>query len=191
MNSATRLFESLESQWGTLAVLGGLFGLTALAGLLLGICLMGLVGAFRRRRWSREANEERELLKQLLEDSRKHRVLVQAERDSLRSKNNGLENQLSRYKGRMETLQGKLIASQKLLARKEKERALLTTPTDQKALPTLLKRVPADNEGSLTAADTGIIPDDQIIPTLPEAELTANVEAYDLSDLEDLVLQDK
>jgi hypothetical protein len=98
---------------------------------------------------------------------------------------------LARYKDRMDTLQSKLIESQKLLARKEKERALLTTPVDQKALPTLLKRVPEQNEGSLTAADTGIIPDDQIIPTLPEAELTANVEAYDLSDLEDLVLQDK
>lgn len=191
MNSARQLLESLETQWGALAVLGLLFGLIALAGFLLGICLMGLGGAFRRRRWTREAKEERALLKQLLEDSRKHRVLVQAERDTLRSKSNGLENQLARYKDRMDTLQSKLIESQKLLARKEKERALLTTPVDQKALPTLLKRVPEQNEGSLTAADTGIIPDDQIIPTLPEAELTANVEAYDLSDLEDLVLQDK
>lgn len=191
MNSVRQLLESLETEWGTLAVLGLLFGLIALAGLLLGICLTGLIGAFRRRRWTREVNEERELLKQLLEDSRKHRVLVQAERDTLRSKSNGLENQVARYKGRMDTLQAKLIESQKLLARKEKERALLTTPVDQKALPTLLKRVPEHNEGSLTAADTGIIPDDQIIPTLPEAELTANVEAYDLSDLEDLVLQDK
>jgi len=56
--------------------------------------------------------------------------------------------------------------------------------------PTLIKRVSSYKEGSLSSSEAGIIPDDQIIPTLPEAELTANVEAYDLSDLEDLVSED-
>jgi len=56
--------------------------------------------------------------------------------------------------------------------------------------PTLTKRVEVNEESSLSDSETGIIPDDQIIPNLPEAELTANVEAYDLSDLEDLVSED-
>ena len=56
--------------------------------------------------------------------------------------------------------------------------------------PTLIKRARGNKENLPSTSDTGLIPDDQIIPTLPEAELTANVEAYDLSDLEDLVNED-
>lgn len=56
--------------------------------------------------------------------------------------------------------------------------------------PTLIKRVRSEGEGSLSPAEAGIIPDEEIIPILSEAELTANVEAYDLSDLEDLVSED-
>ena len=56
--------------------------------------------------------------------------------------------------------------------------------------PTLVKRAPIVDQDFLSSAESGMIPDDQIIPILPEAEMTANVEAYELSDLEQLVDQD-
>jgi len=266
MRSLSSLLSALEAQIGPAGLVALLFGLTALLGLILGVSLMGALGAARRRRALREAEEEQELLQNLLNDTRLHGSRLQSENSVLKSKIDGVsrrdakhdreirrlstelkaahisleakENELSKKdrllqeqseaavgfrsdkhaldsavqdakeKGRAEGLeagrkQGREEA-QKLAATNKQREGTLSTAAGLGASgsisaagaqnlsepPTLIKRVRRNEEDSLNTTETGIIPDDQIIPILPEAELTANVEAYDLSDLEDLVNED-
>ena len=214
MNSLGNLIVALQGNFSPAAVVSLLFGLAAVLGLLLGVSLMGLIAASRKRRSLRAIKEERELLVKSLQDSKAYAVRLQAEKDSLAAKHNGFDALIVRQKSHIGLLTKKLSAAEKLAAEekaarqaeviRQKERAarqekeaqqgaskeLNAIPFDAKAPPTLIKRVPSSDERSSNAMGTGIIPDDQVIPVLPEAELTANVEAYDLSDLEDLIGQD-
>lgn len=164
--------------------------------------------------------EVRDELQKSLQNSEANSARLQAEKDTLNAKHNGSDELISRQVTRIATLTAKLTAAETLAAqheaaqrelvkreaarreeakreevrrkdaqRKEAQVAKVLA-NEAKAPPTLIKRVPSADESSLSYVDTGMIPDDQIIPIMPEAELTANVEAYDLSDLEDLVGQD-
>ena len=214
MNSLGNLITALQGNFSPAAVVSLLFGLAAVLGLLLGVSLMGLIAASRKRRSLRAIKEERELLVKSLQDSKAYAARLQAEKDSLAAKHNGFDALIVRQKSHIGLLTKKLSAAEKLAAEekaarqaeviRQKERAarqekeaqqgaskeLNAIPADVKAPPTLIKRVPSSDESSSNSMGTGIIPDDQVIPVLPEAELTANVEAYDLSDLEDLIGQD-
>jgi len=187
MNSFGSLLTSLEAQFSPPVVIALLFGLAALLGLLLGASLMGLWSGSRRRRHLAAAVEERDLLQQLLSDSRLHGARLQADYDGLESKHKGVQAHASRQDERVIELTSELETAESLSRARQRE--LLTRPDSkvEQSLPTLVKRVYKPEERSPSIAETGIIPDDQVIPDLPEAELTANVEAYDLSDLEDLV----
>ncbi len=286
MMSVSNLLSNLEAQVGPTGTVAILFGIAALLGFLLGICLMGVAAASRRRRVLREAEEEQELLQNLLNDTRMRAAHLQSENEALSARTSNIEEreaqqaaselkhvkELRRLNTELKAAQMSLDAKEEALASKdnllqEQEQAQLEADgqshqeadalalqhareqglrqgretglregieqgrvegreeglargreegreeglargrkeairlgTDQGRQqghsakiaepPTLIRRVRNIDEGSLSPAEAGIIPDDQIIPTLPEAELTANVEAYDLSDLEDLVNED-
>ncbi len=190
MNSFGHFLKALEAQLSPEWVIAVLFGLTVAIGCLVGATMMGWWAAVKTRRKIRAAVKERKLLAKLLEDSRQHSARLQVEQDKLQTLCNGLDSKLGQRNQQIQELKGRLQGAEALVTQREREHSLLKDAFDAKFPPTLIKRVTLADEKALSEPDTGIIPDDQVIPTLPEAELTANVEAYDLSDLEELVNQD-
>lgn len=255
MRSLFNILSTLEARFGPEVTVVILFGLAAFLGLLLGLSLMGIWGASRRRRLRREAEEEQELLQNLYNDQRLLCSGLQSENDSLKVRMANVDDREARHEREARQLNTELKAAQMSLQVKERElveklrlindleqnqnvqsshlpmekgkyisvgavpggrlvqgqvagrgRVGEEARKDTSAVsqlsgaagiaanaaepPTLTRRVRGAKANSLVAAETDLIPDDQVIPTLPEAELTANVEAYDLSDLEDLVNED-
>lgn len=187
---SANVLKSLESQLSPVMVLALLFGVTVLLGMLLGGCIVGALSAYRTRRKLRAAAAHHDEMERLLVESRQHGVKLQAEQDKLRASRNGLDVKLSRRNDSLDEMKDELNAAKALVRQRDQENRVLKSAADRKDPPTLIKRVPAAKDSALYGSDTGIIPDDQVIPTLPEAELTANVDAYDLSDIEELGKQD-
>ena len=236
MNSIGDFISSLQEQYEPMTVVGLLFGTAAILGMILGICLMGLIAAVRKRRALRKLVTERNQLKRSLQNSQSATMRLQTAYDTLNSKHKGVDAIIMRQKKSLASLNIKLASAEDLIqqndeaklnavrlekARQEEARleeearraAVLrekkqleesrravaqqraearreAAPAAAKAPPTLIRRVSSQDEEYLTSSETGIIGDDEIIPILPEAELTANVEAYDLSELEELIGED-
>ncbi len=187
---AANAMTFLEDQFSPMMVLAILFGVSALLGMFLGGSIIGALSAWRTRLKLRKIADANDTLEKLLVESRQSGVKLQAELDKLRSRCNGLEAKLDRGDESVDAVRRELSEAKAQVRQREKENALLKRAAEKKNPPTLIKRVRPVKESALSGSDTGIIPDDQIIPTLPEAELTANVDAYDLSDIEELGKQD-
>jgi len=204
MSSFSNILTSLELQFNPTTIIILLLGLVALFGLVLGVCSMAIVSIKRRHKMMQKLIDERNLLEQLLEESRLQSARLQSERDefeldlqlqqtetdSTAAQHGALVAHVSSQDDRIMKLAAELEAAESLSRARQRELLSRRAPEEDAELPTLNKRVLGSNHSSQSEHDTGIIPDDQLIPTLPEAELTANVDAYDLSDLEDLVGQE-
>jgi len=111
-----------------------------------------------------------------------------------------VEELLKHQETHIETLSGKLTAAENIAKESEaarsklakREEAWLATMRANEHLPppTLTKRVASVDEGLSSLAESDMIPDDQVIPVITEADLTANIEEYDLADIEDVIGQD-
>jgi len=174
MSSFSELIANLGEQFGPALVIGLLLGVASLLGLIFGVSIASIIGSAARRRRQAAQAEELDLVQGLLSDSRQ----------------NGIEAHAARQDNRVKQLTSELETAESLSRARQRELLTRSELGGDADLPTLIKRVPTETDPTPNHQDAGIIPDDQIIPTLPEAELTANVEAYDLSDLEDLVDQD-
>ena len=194
MNSFGNLLSSLQTNFDAMAVVGILFGAAAILGIFFGASLVGLISAIRRRRLLGKFLDEQKQLQVSLQNSQSNAIRLRADHDKLQAKYNGVDGVIKRQEKRIEAITTKhavAASSAEKLAQKLKEvQSANKQAIDAKVPPTLIKRVSSDSESSPNSFENGIIPDDQVIPILSEAELTANVEAYDLSDLEDLVGQD-
>jgi len=190
MSSFSELITNLGEQFGPALVIGLLLGVASLLGLIFGVSIASIIGSAARRRRQAAQAEELDLVQGLLSDSRQFTARLQAEHDTLRAKHNGIEAHAARQDNRVKQLTSELETAESLSRARQRELLTRSELGGDADLPTLIKRVPTETDPTPNHQDAGIIPDDQIIPTLPEAELTANVEAYDLSDLEDLVDQD-
>jgi len=202
MSSMSNFITNLADQFGPALVMGLLLAVVACLGILLGASCAAIIGSVRRRRWLEDTQEDQRTLQKLLADARVQSARVQAAQATAEvelemqqtqatealAMHDALVSRTQLQDDRIVQLQSELEAAESLSRARQRELLSRRDQREDDALPTLIKRVYSSNNVAPCVVDTGIIPDDQVIPDLPEAELTANVDAYDLSDLEELVV---
>jgi len=194
--------SALEGQYGPAMVIGLLLTMAVLLGILFGASLVALLASLRKRQWLEANQADHNALQSLLAEARAQSARIKTEQETAEielelqqtqahealARHDALVSRTQLQDDRIIKLQAELEAAESLSRARQRELLSRRDFGGDNELPTLIKRVSGGNKISPSLIDSGIIPDDQIIPTLPEAELTANVEAYDLSDLEDLVI---